>query len=169
MPQQKERYITPENKLKQKVGSGGVDKKAVERAEKVVEKEADHFPRMALDQLNAMKKTLVELRSYTEMGAISVADEPAVREIVKQLEEQSFELKANAGSFGQEMISRVLKILFEALRDVQSITPRKCQIIQVFISTSSILLEDQVELNGNEQLQAELISSLSEVSDLLAD
>jgi len=136
MTSKKARYINPPNKLKAKVGNGGIDLKLVDKAQSYIENTAVDFEPIALQFLEDIKndiKNLIETRSL---------------EAKEKLAADIMQLKANGGMFRFQLVSEIGNIALRFVEDLDVIHDDCIDVLNAHEKTIQIIIAHKLTGDG---------------------
>lgn len=133
----KARTIKANKELQMKVGTGQVDERVVDAAQKVIEENTVDFAPVAKPELDALQKALDEARK-------DMSDGDAVLESLKT---PIMNLKANAATFKYKFISDLTGTVLMFLENVSKPDKKILQIVDVLHKT--ILLSLAYNMQGD--------------------
>jgi hypothetical protein len=102
------KFIEPENVIKRKVGSGGIDPIFLHRAQEVLDKNKFDFKPAAIDLLKNLQNVIQKIRQGKLSG------ENAIEELMQP----GMQLKAQGGMFHYPLVSDIGDILINFLETV---------------------------------------------------
>ncbi len=139
----KPRFIKPPNKLKMKVGVGGIDEKLLEKAQVFIQKTEFDFKPVATQLLKAMSDSL---------KAVQAADnEGEKKSRVETLANAIMQLKANGGMFRYQLISEIAALALHFLENASPLNPDAVQVIHVHEKTIEIILANNLKGDGGKE------------------
>ncbi len=115
------KVITPPNKIKEKVGDGGIDPQNIKKAEETMSESTETFAEAAQEDLAIIAKA-IESVSKGEMKAAQ-----AIREI----NAAAFELKSNAGMFNYTLVTDISTSLFQLTDMLEDINDESLNVLQL--------------------------------------
>ena len=141
---------TPNNLRKAKVGHGRakLDLKALEKAEKVVEKIQEEYSDWADEDLVAFEEVLGRLKSD---------DEQEQQAALKALYTLSLDMKGQGGSFGFRMMSEVAARLNDFVAPRDTLSKLDVEVVEAHISALHALYRENVRDDGGKMGTALLI------------
>lgn len=126
--------------LKQKVGSGPIDPKIVERAQKQIDHNEVDFTPLGMEFLEKLKKNLERVEK--EGDKIDVAEQ-------KQLLTQPvMELKANATIFHYSLIGNLANIMLSFLESIEKVDKDAFSIVQAHHTTLHAIVAKKMKGDG---------------------
>lgn len=147
-------FIVPPNTIKEKVGSGGIDKKVIEKAQNVLKEYADDYPSVAASDLLKLDK-----------GIKTLLDKTANKnEGFKQVQLAAIDLKSNGAMFNYPTVSRMAHSLLtytEVIKDkIDAIDEAAVQIIIGHYSSIKAVV-DQRQAGDVDKAGEALIAALT--------
>ena len=146
--------ITPPNFLKQKVGSGGLDEKILEKAQKLVEKNTVDFKPYALEFLDSLESTIAEINNSNS----AFTDEDCVNMMLYS----AVQLKANGGMFRYQLVTEIADLFtrfLETLKAPKSLSQPALEMINGFYTSLKAIIYSEIKGNGGTDGQ-ELLTEL---------
>jgi hypothetical protein len=138
MAKSKARIITPPNQLKQKVGSGGLDQKILEKGDSFIKSNEFDFEPYARQFL----KQLDEQIDYISKN--DVTDDEAIDRLSKPI----MELKANGGMFGYGLITEIADIVLNFMENIKSLNDDTYEILDAHQRTLNIIVQNKLTGSG---------------------
>ena len=135
------RFIKPPNKLKQKVGTGGIDEKLLEKAETYIEKAELDFVPFATQFLNDLSKSAKEARKSNDNY------EEAKDRMISPI----MQLKANGGMFQYQLVSEVADIALQFLEAVDHVDDDVFDIIKAHENTIKVIITKKLKGHGGRE------------------
>lgn len=133
----KARTIKANRELQLKVGTGQVDERVVDAAQKVIEENTVDFAPVARPELDALQKALDEARKDMSDG----------NAVLESLKAPIMNLKANAATFKYKFISDLTGTVLMFLENVSQPDKKILQIVDVLHKT--ILLSLAYNMQGD--------------------
>ena len=152
MSNSKVRKITASKELQNKVGTGTIDTTKVEEAQKVIAENKVDFAPLAKPHLDA-------LRGAIEDAQKDHSDSAAVLE---SFSVPIMNLKANAGTFNYQLVSKLTDSVLLFLEGVEKIDKKIIQIIDLLYKTVLLVLAHEMKGEGGKEGEA-LIKAFQEV------
>lgn len=147
------RYITPPNKLKQKVGVGGIDEMLLEKSQQYIENNDIDFAPIAKKLLTRLEKTIENAK------AGDIADTKALDGMINPM----MQLKGNGGMFQYRLISDIADIGLQFLESVGTINKDVLEVIAAHAQTIKIILKNKLTGDGGKE-GYELVKELHKAS-----
>jgi len=135
----KPRFINPPNKLKEKVGHGGIPSDLLTKGQEYIEKNPVDFEPYAEKFIKRIEKDLekaLELQKKDQQKAIDILSQPVM------------ELKANGGMFQYQLISMIADVLLKFLDTVKTIDKDVIAIIKAHNNTLGIIINNKLKGDG---------------------
>jgi len=132
------KIITLKNVLREKIGSGGLDKIIIERAEDHIRNNDISFQWPASELL---KKTVTAIETAQSKAE---RNRPVIEIICKPV----MQLKASGGMFGYPLLTRISNIVLNFLDDRETLDDEAFGILEVYIRMIRSVIEGQVTGDG---------------------
>ena len=136
------KFINPPNRLKMKVGGGGIPEERIERAQIIMEDfKTDFSPvaqELAIDLQKATKKALKDLESKKSLNK-----DKMVFPIMQ--------LKANGGMFKYQLLTDVADICLQFMEAVNDYNAEAIEIIKAHENTINIILQNDLKGDGGQE------------------
>ena len=137
----KPRFIKPPNILKQKVGTGGVDEKTLDKSQ--------HFmDTVDLDFAPYAQQLLETMRVQIDYAADNVESFESMREL---LAAPVMQLKANGGMFSYPLVSNVADIALQFLDSVLEINDDTIDVLRAHYKTIQIIMNNNLKGTGGKE------------------
>ena len=148
-------FIKPPNTIKLKVGSGGLDESALNRAQKIIETcDADFIP-VGRAYLNSMMKGI-------EKAKASLNDDDAdIELIIGGMLFPSAQLKANGGMFNFPLVTRLADRFVQFLEVVDTIDGDVIEISLAFHKIISLVLDSKIKGDAASNYSENLVNELN--------
>lgn len=143
-PRRKANFIMPQNKLKQKLGSGGLSQDIINKAQKLIENNTYDFRPDAEEILDRMERTIVDTRQSQEQDQ---------EDIIQQLMFPVMQLKTSGGMFHYETVTDISDRLVQFLEVVEKIGEPELEVIEGFYSTLRAIFAAELKGDGGPQGQ----------------
>lgn len=137
----KPRFIKPPNKLKQKVGHGGIDEKLLEKGQKAIET-AD------LDFLPYAQTYLKQLSESTQRARESNDN---LKETKDKIIAPVMQLKANGGMFQYQLVSDVADIALQFLEAIEDINDDAFDVLRAHENTMNAIISNKLKGDGGRE------------------
>ncbi|HRQ60729.1 MAG TPA: hypothetical protein PLO23_04355 [Alphaproteobacteria bacterium] len=135
----KARFINPPNRLKVKVGSGGINDALIERAQFYIETVDIAYEPEAQRQLLIIEETIKTLRAAGGLQPVDTLVNPVMQ------------LKANGGMFRYQLVSDVADIALNFLEGLKSLNDAALDVVQAHIHTIRIILKNKLKGDGGKE------------------
>ena len=152
----KPRFIKPPNKLKAKVGAGGIDETLLDRAQNFIKTVEIDFKPIALDFLSEIKVAMKKAREANDIETRTKAKEELARAIMQ--------LKANGGMFKYQLISEIAALALYFLESVEELNEDSIQVIAVHEKAIQIIVANNMSGDGGQEGYA-LVKELEKACD----
>lgn len=146
--------LTPPNRLKEKVGTGGIDETVLKKAQTLIETNTVDFKPIATLLLEQLNKTTVEARTGATTG------ETAIEAIIYP----AMQLKSQGSMFHYPLVTDFSDILVNFLETVESVDQEMLNIVDAHRLSMSIVLSGQITSNNDpaaKDLRTALIDACS--------
>ncbi len=145
----------PNNLLKAKSGKGKVkpDTEAIQRAEAVIKKIGEDFPKWAQSDIDDMEKALAAARQNPDQQ----------EDYILQIFRRSMELKGQGGSFGYDLISQVGDSLKKFTESRYEANPRDVEIIAAHVDAMRVVMVQDIKGDGGDVGQA-IVAGLNKLT-----
>ncbi len=134
------KVITPRNVLREKIGYGGIDPVALERAEEVIRespKDLD-YPDYARYFLTRMETVMAEARQSSRND----------RKIIESLTPPVMDLKASGGMFGYMLVSEIADVILDFLEGLQTLNDDALNIFDIHHKTLNAIITNGLKGDG---------------------
>lgn len=138
--------------LQQRIGSGPLDPKLIEKCEQAMERKMIDFIPMSMSLLKKLKKVMDAYRTTPQ-------NEASKRKLLAKLRVIVMEIKANSGAFKYTLVSRLAEIMLSFLETIETLDDDVINIIDAHYQTLKALTDERAIGTGGEkgiQLQEEL-------------
>lgn len=135
------RFIKPPNKLKQKVGTGGIDEKLLEKAQHYIEK-------AELDFVPYAQKFLKELAEFAQEAR---KGNDNYKEAKNKLIGPVMQLKANGGMFQYQLVSDVADIALQFLEAIERMDEDAFDVITAHENTIKVIIANKLMGSGGRE------------------
>lgn len=150
----KPRFINPPNKLRQKVGTGGIDERLLIKSQEFINTNEIDFTPIASDFLKNFQNTIKDAKS----GRIKGKD--AVAALISPV----MQLKANGGMFRYQLVSDVADIALQFLERVEELNADGFDVIVAHEKTIAVIIANDLRGDGGSEGYA-LVKELHEASE----
>ncbi len=137
--------ISPDNKLKQKLGHGGFDSHSIEKAEQRLVEARSEFPSIARRELHAINSSLLALY------------DPVL--LLKDIFAAAVDLKSNSGLFSYNAIAAIADSLIHFTETLDRIDANSLMIIQLHYDALQLVFAQGHDAMTPEQ-RAEMLNGL---------
>lgn len=131
------RFINPPNRLKAKVGTGGIDTSLLDKAQHYIDTAKLDFISYAQRFLNEMSETALEAKNNN-------ANKDAVILPVMQL-------KANGGMFQYQLVSDIADTCLNFLETIQEFNNDAYNVVKIHESTINVIITNQLKGDGGQE------------------
>lgn len=138
----KARLISLENKLKSKVGSGGIPAHLIEKAQKYIDDNPTEYKPDGLETLKRIQSLLTELETATN------AQRPV---LIEKLIAEVMRLKASGAMFRYDLVSMIADVLLDFLETVRTMNPDVMEIIKAHNEIISVVLNREMKGGGGKE------------------
>lgn len=142
--------IRPPNRLKQKVGHGGIDPKVIEKAQKLIEANSQDF------------KPIAEM--YLDLLTDSMHDAPKMDDGEKAIENMIYpamQLKAQGTMFKYPLITAICDILVNFLERIKKPDEDAMDVVNAHRMALRAIIGSEIKGSGGDQ-EGELVGALRE-------
>lgn len=137
------RFIKPPNILKEKVGSGGLSKNILEKAQQLLDENSIDFEPIAQQYMGALQVALNE----AEQKGGKDQDETLLENMIKPI----MQMKANGGMFKYTLVSRISDGIVLFLEHLDRIDADVLEILQAYQTTITAILHGRIQGDGGEK------------------
>lgn len=148
---QKVRFIKPPNKLKAKVGSGGIAPALLEKAQEVISNNNVDFIPMAQGFLDKIAKVKSDFEKNNDKK-----DKEALASLVMQL-------KASGGMFQYQLVSEVADSCLHFVENCEDFNKDAFAVLQAHENTIKIIIKNKLKGDGGKEGYA-LVTELHKAS-----
>jgi hypothetical protein len=135
----KARFINPPNKLRQKVGTGGIDETLLAKSQQYIETNTEvDFTPVAKDFLQKLAGVIKDIKS----GKISGKD--AISAMINPV----MQLKANGGMFRYQLLSDVADIALQFLERIDELNTDGFELIDAHEKTIHVIIANGLRGDG---------------------
>ena len=136
----KARFIKPPNRLREKVGYGGIDPKRLAQGSEFVLKNDFDFEPYARNFLEILENTIQDIHDgkYEGKEAVDILSRPVM------------ELKGNGGMFGYRLISEIADIVLNFLENISELNEDAFEILEVHQKTLKIVMANRLRGDGGQ-------------------
>ncbi len=148
----KVRFIKPPNKLKAKVGTGGIDPKLLEKAQEQINKNTVDFVPIANDllaKLSIQKEALKKDQS---------------KKNTENVIESIMQLKANGGMFRYQLVSEIADSCLHFIENIEEFNNDAFIVLEAHENTIKIILKNKLTGDGGKEGYA-LVKELNKASE----
>ena len=145
--------IVPPNVLKKKVGSGGFDKKKIEKAQDLIEHNEIDFTPVALELLGDLQEIIENIDSGELEG----------ERAIEKLFFPAMQLRAQGGMFQYPLVSKICDVLINFMETVQAPDPDVMEIVSAHHRTLvAVMSKDMKGKNFSGGAGGDLCKALSD-------
>lgn len=135
----KPKFINPPNKLKAKVGGGGIAPERLKQAQEYINNNSVDFIPQAKSFLDLVTEFAVEAKNSRENFDRNKLTNPIMQ------------LKANGGMFRYQLISDVADICLLFVETINEMNDDAYEVIQAHVNTISIIINNQMSGRGGKE------------------
>ena len=135
----------PANKLKEKIGSGGIPAELLIRAQQHMDDNPEDFVPHGKKNLRKLRDLLKDLES-TE-------NDDEKKEVLSLIIQEIMDLKAHGGMFHYNLISMIADVTLEFLEKIGQLNKDSTAIIKAHNKTLSVILNNKLKGNGGHEGQ----------------
>ena len=147
----KVRFIKPPNKLKAKVGSGGISPALIEKAQEVISNNNVDFIPMAQEFLDKIAKTKAAFQKNND-----AKEKEALAALIMQL-------KASGGMFQYQLVSEVADSCLHFFENCENFNKDAFIVLQAHENTIKIIIKNKLKGDGGKEGYA-LVTELHKAS-----
>lgn len=139
----KPRFIKPPNRLKTKVGGGGIDERLLDKAQNFIkEVEVDFRP--------TAEELLADIKAAIKAYDSAKSDEE--RQALKEkIASTIMQIKANGGMFGYQLMGEIAALGLYFLDNIEGFNHDALQVIDVHSKTLQIIIANKLKGNGGKE------------------
>lgn len=137
----KARFITPPNRLKEKVGDGGISEALLIKSQEFIENNTIKFEPIAQQYLAELKVALKAAKANPGAGRRAV--DAMIRPIMQ--------LKANGGMFRYHLVSHVANIVLQFLEKITVVDRDVCDIVEAHNNCLTIVITNNLRGDGGRE------------------
>ncbi|HCK32284.1 MAG: hypothetical protein CMH32_02850 [Micavibrio sp.] len=144
--------ITPPNFLKQKVGSGGLNVKILEKAQKLIDNNSVDFKPMAEPFLNQIGHTINQFEK----------DNPPAdkhRDYILLILSPAMQLKGHGGMFGYTLVTNIANMFIQFLEPIKTLDKNALEMVNGFYAAIHAVIISEIKGDGGKD-GAELLEEL---------
>lgn len=130
--------ISPPNRLKEKVGSGGIDEKVLYKAQELLEKNTIHFEPIANMLLDLLSEAIADAKSDATKG----------EEALNAMIYPAMQLKAQGSMFHYPLVSDISHILVNFLETVEDVNREVLDIVVAHKMSLKAVLASHLKGDG---------------------
>lgn len=135
----KARFISPPNKIKQKVGSGGINEALIERAQYHIETAEVEYAPEAEKHLSAISDMIAAFKNKPEP--------PSPEQMIIPV----MQLKGSGGMFQYQLVSDVADIALNFLEGLTRLNDASLDVIQAHLHTIRIIMTHKLRGDGGKE------------------
>jgi hypothetical protein len=139
----KPKFIKPPNRLKQKVGQGGIDESLLVKADDFIKEAPIDFKPLAEELLKDLKQTVNIARQSKTNDAKKLAND--------NLSNAIMQLKASGGMFRYQLISDIAALALHFLESIEQLNDDALQVIEVHEKTIQVIVQNGLSGNGGSE------------------
>ncbi|NCT40044.1 MAG: hypothetical protein GW778_00060 [Alphaproteobacteria bacterium] len=141
-PKRKAEFINPPNRIKEKVGSGGISDDILEKAQALLENNTVDFEPLAVMYLNALMAGIEKSKDSDP------ADDKEY--LISTMLYPAMQLKANGGMFHFPLISEIADRLIQFLEVINEPDLESIEIVLAFHTTMRAIIHGKIMGNGGD-------------------
>lgn len=142
--------VTPPNLLKKRAGSGGFDKKALEKAQAILEENTVDFKPMAVMLIKLLDEAIANAKSGDITG------EAAIESIAYP----AMQMRAQGTMFHYPLVTEISDILVNFLETVDAADKHVLEIVAAHRKSLNVVVSGQIKDNGKSAIGKELCDAL---------
>ncbi|MCB1529948.1 MAG: hypothetical protein H6853_08730 [Rhodospirillales bacterium] len=139
------RFIMPPNKLKEKVGSGGIPAGNLIQAQKHMDNNPEDFVPHGKKNLKRLNNLLKNLNN---------AEESEKAKTLSSIVQEIMDLKAHGGMFHYNLVSMIADVTLEFLEKANHLDKDSLALIEAHNKALSVILSNRLRGNGGYEGQA---------------
>ncbi len=155
-PKREASFIKPPNILKAKIGTGGLDERVLDRAQRLLEEHAVDFKPLADMYLQRMQNGIDT--AHKKLQDNTETDEEDIAQILFPC----VQLKSNGGMFHYPLVTRIADRFIQFAEVIETLDDETLEISKAFHSTIKIVVNSKIKGDGGAQGQ-DLVSELNNV------
>ena len=152
-PVRRAEFIKPPNRLKEKVGSGGLSEDILNKAQALLENNAVDFLPLAEVYLSSFMNGIEAAKSYHPHDDLE--------QCIAQMLYPGMQLKANGGMFQYPLVTRIADKLIQFLEVLESVDIEAIEIILAFHTTIRAVVLGKIKGDGGQHGE-DLMGALNE-------
>lgn len=145
-------FITPPNIIKAKIGAGGLSIDVIQKAQTIIEKQAENYDAIAMPYLNKLEKSIKELQNATIL-------EP---KDLEKIAHPCVDLKSSSAMFKYDLVSMLSGQLIGFVEKAKTTDREILEIAQAFHTTLTTMIKGKMSGNGGQAGQT-LATELAQV------
>lgn len=158
-PRRKAEIISPPNRVKEKVGHGGLTTEVLNKAQALLESVSVDFPAMAEMDLDTLASAISRIRQIRSAGKDLTKGKE--EDLINSLIYPSMQLKAHGGMFKYELVTRIADNLVHFLEVVHQMDDDAMEIVDAHNTTLRAIIHSRIEGTGGQKGKA-LLKELHE-------
>lgn len=136
----KPKYLKPQNRLKSKVGSGGIDQKYIKEAEEVINNNTIDFGPYALKLLDGIKRAI-------DSGKENSPDKPSDT-FIKTVTPSFMQIKAHGALFHYHLLTDVANNILHFMEHTKVWNADAYKLIEAHYNTMIIITKNAIQGDG---------------------
>ena len=145
----KAKFIKPQNRLKIKVGSGGIDQRLIKEADEIINNNNIDFAPYVLNLLDKIKATL-------EAGRANNPNEPSST-FIKSISPLVMQIKAHGSLFHYHLLTDIANNILHFLEHTDVLNADTYNLIDAHYNTMTIITKNKIRGDGGKAGEALLI------------
>lgn len=150
------RFITPPNRLKQKVGDGGIPETLLQRGQDYVDNNPIDFTPYASKFLEELNESLKE--------ALAAKNDEERQIVLEKMIPQIMQLKANGSMFKFSLVTYLADIVLDFLENIEVVNSDVFDIVAAHNNCLTIIVNSKLEGEGGKEGKA-LVKELRSACD----
>lgn len=151
-PRRKAEFITPPNRIKEKVGSGGLSEDILDKAQALLENNTVDFQPLAEMYLDSLMKGVEHTKNANP--------EDDQEFLISTMLYPAMQLKANGGMFHYALVTTIADHLIQFLEVIKEPDIEAIEIVLAFHTTVRAVIHGKIKGDGGEHGQ-ELVKALN--------
>jgi hypothetical protein len=133
-------FTTPPNKLKIKVGHGGIDESLLNKADEIIKSSEIDFSPIATSLLNSLESFIDKAKQAKTEEDLKIANDSLANAIMQ--------LKANGGMFKYQLISEIAALALHFLDHIESLNHDAISVIDVHAKALNSIVRNKLSGDG---------------------
>lgn len=139
----KPRFIKPPNRLKAKVGLGGIDERLLDKAQSYIKTVEINFKPTAQQLLNDT------IQNFTHIASAKTQNDK--NDAQNNLANSIMQIKANGGMFGYQLMGEIAANALHFIENCANINQDALNVIDVHIKSMQLILANNLKGDGGQE------------------